>query len=101
MKKKQKGQKETTKRDLMEALDKLCYIFDRGFNRIEQRFEKIKRCTKNTKNQFNQIDQNFNTILDTVITKDYLDKKMSEFRAELTRLTGVKLPGTKKEGQQT
>ncbi|MDD4995545.1 MAG: hypothetical protein PHW53_03730 [Patescibacteria group bacterium] len=55
---------------------------DQRFNGVDQRFMSIEQRFNKIDERFEQVDKRFNRIEALMVTKDYLDDKLADFRAE-------------------
>ena len=70
---------EPTTTDILEAIHSFSSDVDEKFMKIDKRFEKIDK-------RFEKIETDVKIIKSTMVTKDYLDEKLSDLRGDLTVL---------------
>jgi len=81
-----KNKNNITLTDVANSVDDLAVLVKKEFEQIDQRFEQIDQRFEQIDQRFEQIDQRFNRIESTMVTKDYLDEKLSDLRGDLVVL---------------
>ena len=71
---------ETSKNEILEAINEFSTKIDEKFVKIDNQFVKIG-------NQFVEVGKRFDKIEATMVTKDYLDNKLADLRGDLVVLT--------------
>ena len=74
-----KIENEPTSTDLMEVIRDLSIHIDERFDRVDERFLGVD-------GQFEGIDKRLNRIEALMVTKDYLDDKLGDFRGDMVGL---------------
>ncbi|MFA4845963.1 MAG: hypothetical protein WC654_05380 [Patescibacteria group bacterium] len=64
---------------------------DRKFENIDQKFDNIDRKFENIDRRFDGMDQRFDSIESTMVTKDYLESRLADFRKTLKQSGGKAL----------
>ncbi|MSR85082.1 hypothetical protein EXS71_01415 [Candidatus Uhrbacteria bacterium] len=73
--------------DLIETLNKFSTHVDEKFYSVDQRFEKIDHQFDRMDQRFDRMEGRVGNIEKSMVTKDYLDIKLSDLRSDLTLLT--------------
>jgi uncharacterized protein YydD (DUF2326 family) len=80
---------EPTNQDILDVLQSFAGSVDARFDQVDERFEQIES-TMVTKDyvdkRFEQVDKRFAKIESTMVTKEYLDDKISDLRGDLVGL---------------
>ena len=77
---------EPTTTDILEAISEFSTSVDQQFKKVDQKFEKIEGDIKGIKSDIKGIKSDIVGIKSTMVTKDYLDDKLSDLRGDLTIL---------------
>ena len=74
-----------------EKTDKKLETIDEKFDKVDERFDEtlsaMNKFADNVQEKFNKVDERFEKIETTMVTKDYLDEKLSDLRDDLVVMT--------------
>ena len=74
---------EPTTTDILEAINSFSFDNDKRFDKLENRLELFEN---KTNQHFEKIDNDLKAIKSTMVTKGYLDEKLSDLRGDLSVL---------------
>jgi predicted nucleic acid-binding Zn-ribbon protein len=77
---------DTSKQEILSAINNFAGSVDQRFEKIDQRFDKVDQQFDKVDQRFDKVDQRFDKIEATMVTKDYLDDKLADLRGDLTIL---------------
>ena len=69
-----------------EHVDQQFKNVDQQFKSVDQQFKSVNQQFKSVDQQFKSVDQQFKQIRSEMVTKDYLDEKLADFRGDLVVL---------------
>ncbi|MBI4779398.1 hypothetical protein HY797_03020 [Candidatus Falkowbacteria bacterium] len=72
-------EKETSKNEILEAINEFSTKVDERFDKVDERFDKVDE-------RFNRLEGRVGKIEAGMVTKDYLDDKLADLRGDLVVL---------------
>ena len=72
-------EKETSKNEILEAINEFSNRVDDKFDKVDERFDKVDK-------RFDNLEGRVGKIEATMVTKDYLDEKLADLRGDLVVL---------------
>jgi len=72
-------EKETSKNEILEAINEFSTKVDERFDKVDERFDKVDE-------RFDRLEGKVGKIEATMVTKDYLDDKLADLRGDLVVL---------------
>ena len=77
--------------DRFENINHRFESIDQKFENIDRRFENIDRKFEGMDQRFDRVDERLDTIESTMVTKDYLESRLADFRKTLKQSGGKAL----------
>jgi len=77
---------ETTKNEILRAINEFANHTEDRFNKIDARFDQVDGRFDRVESRLDRVESRLDKVEATMVTKDYLDDKLSDLRGDLTVL---------------